>query len=97
MCKKRAKKSCDKTQEKSSLSVRPKRLAAIRQGEKLVVWTTRLNDEHADWFDNEDSDVEDVCDHILACSQNVIPVIDLDAYMRNPFENDDNVDDKSQI
>lgn len=33
--------------------IRPKRVAAVRQNEKLIVWTSRLNDEHADWVDND--------------------------------------------
>jgi hypothetical protein len=39
---------------------RPKRLSAIRQGERMVVWTSRLNSEHVDWADDDDEQNNEV-------------------------------------
>ena len=33
---------------------RPVRLAARRQRERMIVWTSRLNDEHIEWVDEDD-------------------------------------------
>lgn len=32
----------------------PVRVAARRQQERMVIWTSRLNDQHVDWFDEEE-------------------------------------------
>lgn len=71
---------------------RPKRLAAVRQQEKMVVWCSRLNAEHVDWFD--DSSDNEVDTHSLSEAEikakhdNILPVYDLDQIMKNEWENE---------
>ena len=36
---------------------RLKRLATIRQRDIIVVWSSRLNAEHVDWFDKGDEEI----------------------------------------
>lgn len=64
-------------------STRPKRLAAVRQAEKMVVWSSRLNAEHVDWFDEDDEETS-VGQMTLPSSENdhnTIPIIDLEKRM----------------
>lgn len=67
--------------------VRPQRLAARRQKEKMVVWTSRLNDEHCDWFDENEIDFDQEFE--TQPGENVMPLIHLDDYMQNVWENDE--------
>jgi hypothetical protein len=64
---------------------RPVRIAAQRQKEKMVIWKSRLDDEHVDWFDDDDE---------IQCEQNIdhqpqeqtIPVFDIAEHMNNIWE-----------
>ncbi|XP_037033492.1 uncharacterized protein LOC119072388 isoform X2 [Bradysia coprophila] len=66
---------------------RPKRLAAIRQGEKMIVWSSRLNAEHVDWFDEEDDDIamSDIVLPIRENNQDVIPIVDIETKMTSQW------------
>jgi hypothetical protein len=93
-CLQQHQKVCQKTSRlpKSSKDsfkiIRPQRLAAKRQGEKMVVWVSCLNGQHVDWFDDFDSDIENISD-IDDDSINAMPIIDLDKYMKDPFDDGD--------
>lgn len=54
------KKSITKPKQNVVPLTRPKRIAAIRQSERMVVWTSRLNAEHIDWFDSDEDDDNEV-------------------------------------
>lgn len=71
-------------------TTRPKRVAAIRQGEKMVVWAGILNNsEHVDWF--EDSKEHEVDVSELEVPQADIPrqsmqVIDIETMMSSVWD-----------
>jgi len=65
--------------------VRPQRIAAKRQKEKMVIWTSRLNDKHVDWFDEDEVEVIEH-NETETGESSVIPVVDIDKYMENVWE-----------
>lgn len=72
-------------------SSRPKRLAAIRQREKMVIWCSKLNAEHVDWFDDASDNEVDVQNLSLAelkTNDNILPVYELDRVMENKWDNE---------
>lgn len=71
----------------SNRKLRPQRLAARRQKERMVVWTTRLNDEHCDWFD--ENDVELVNELETQTGESVMPIFHIDDHMQNRWEDDE--------
>lgn len=69
-------------------NTRPVRVAATRQKEKMIIWTSRINDEHADWFDEDE--LANVQTENTNDSDNVAgnEIIDLARHMNVPWEND---------
>lgn len=76
------------------ISSRPKRLAAVRQREKMVVWSSKLNAEHVDWFDEDygsDNEVDVQPLNVVEVEKekdDQFPVFELDSVMRNEWENE---------
>ena len=68
--------------------IRPKRTAAKRQREQMVVWTSRLNDEHVDWFDEEEVEETEDINHSKT-GESVLPVLDMDYVMSSEWEDDE--------
>lgn len=67
---------------------RPVRIAARRQQERMVIWTSRLNDRHADWFDVEELANVDFEDASLEAEAENPSVIDMDTHFNVPWEAD---------
>lgn len=65
---------------------RPVRIAAQRAGEVLTIWTSRINDQHIDWFDAEDMAGIPVEHNQNGTELDVLPVIDMETYMRKQWE-----------
>jgi hypothetical protein len=63
-------------------------LAAIREGQKMVVWKSRLNAEHVDWFDDNDDEIDLRSLELptLNVVQDVMPTYDFDVRMKNPWD-----------
>lgn len=73
----------------SSPRIRPIRVAARRQHEKMVVWKARLQGDHVDWFDVDDLDLEHVdLPPVDGVNPNCIPLINMDNYMEQVWEAD---------
>lgn len=88
-CKKRKTPPTSKAVEPATVVIprmRPQRLAARRQQERMIVWTSRLNDQHVDWFDENELDISDIEGNVTEAGENPMPVIDIDNYMKNPWE-----------
>lgn len=71
-------------------NIRPVRVAATRQHEKMIILTSRINDEHADWFDDDELaniEIEDVPVSSDETERNET-VFDLATHMNVPWEND---------
>lgn len=66
---------------------RPVRVAAQRQEEKMVIWSSRLNDQHVDWFDDEDLVDVEVEENPETSENDAINVIDLASHQQIPWEN----------
>lgn len=96
------KKSCQQEQTHSALNEetfgqplltqrrhnRPVRIAARRQQERMVLWSSRLNDRHADWFDEDELvnvDLEDVS--LEEEAENPL-IIDMNTHLNVPWEDD---------
>lgn len=72
-------------------SARPKRLAAIRQREKMIVWSSKLNAEHVDWFDDDSDnevDVKSLVAEVKTKDDNTLPVYELDTIMKNEWNDE---------
>lgn len=72
------------------LNSRPVRVAATRAQEKMIIWTSRLDDVHADWFGEEEL-VNVETDEINMEPEETLsigPVIDLSRHMFIPWEDD---------
>lgn len=70
--------------------VRPLRVAAKRQKEKMIVWTSRLNDQHADWFDNDEIEDDDELNNYTSdvqISTDPMPIVPMDLFLQCPWEN----------
>lgn len=65
--------------------IRPQRIAAKKQQERMAIWTTRLNDQHVDWFDNDEIEFSESLEN-NDTDESTIPVIEMDDYMRNPWQ-----------
>lgn len=65
--------------------IRPVRVAARRQKEKMVVWKSRLNDEHVDWFDEDEVETADdkIDQRETSCTFNIV---DIKEHMQNEWE-----------
>ena len=73
--------------------IRPIRVAARRANEKMIIWKTRLNDKHCDWFD--DDEVETNLSMEFSERQNgfdediEFPIVEIDDHLSNPWTYDD--------
>jgi hypothetical protein len=73
------------TQSAICKRVRPLRVAAQRQKEKMIIWTSRLNDKHVDWFDEDEVELgidQDTNVSVENDTSVIIPVIEMDDYMQ---------------
>jgi len=68
---------------------RPVRVAAQRQREKMVIWTTRLNDYHVDWFDQDEVESVEIIWTDSNISDSDIPYVDLSSHLEVVWENCD--------
>lgn len=68
---------------------RPVRVAARRQQERMVIWSSRLNDRHADWFDVDELIGVEVEDASLEPEPERANIIELAAHLNVPWETDD--------
>jgi len=67
--------------------IQPIRIAARRQKEKMVIWRSRLQDEHVDWFDNEEVEEQDETTDSTVI-HDFLPLIDIDQYMEQVWEDE---------
>lgn len=66
---------------------RPIRLASVRQGERLVVWKSRLKAVHVEWFDDDDSEIIGSLNVpiIINNEEEVILILDINARIRKTY------------
>lgn len=67
---------------------RPVRIAARRQQERMVIWSSRLNDRHADWFDADDLIGVEVEDTSLNPEPERASIVDMSVHFNVPWEAD---------
>lgn len=69
-------------------SMRPARLVAKRQKEKMLVWKSRSNDKYVDWFNEDEVGIDmDGLELPDMEENNSIPILNLDDHMQNRWEN----------
>lgn len=64
---------------------RPVRVAATRGNQMLTLWTTRLNDLHSDWMDNDELE-DEVVEHLVPNPSVDGNLLDMNKYMETPWE-----------
>lgn len=88
-------KFCNKEKVVVPTRIQPKRIASIRQNEKMVIWASRLNDLHIDWFDsdeileNEGQSMNEIAEEKEEgendLNEDGLPIIDVEKYFESPF------------
>lgn len=70
---------------------RPVRVAAVRARERMVIWTSNLNDEHIDWLDIDELEDAELIDDITTsddCLDDNIPIVQIEEYMAPVWEDE---------
>ncbi len=67
---------------------RPVRIAARRQQERMVIWSSRLNDRHADWFDADELIGVQIEDATLDPEPERVSLVDMSQHFNVPWEAD---------
>ena len=52
----------------------------------MVVWTSRLNNTHVDWFDDDDEVLVGLPESSIDESERTATVINIDDVMKNPWD-----------